>query len=126
MNENTLATPAPKKSRWGRPPLLKSERRDFKFKIGFNLAEYRKITERAENAGVSETELIRNLSLNQQIATTPQANKIVYGELAKLASNLNQLKIIAHANGALPSAEFLASLENKVQQLRSELLGKGE
>ena len=126
MNENTLSTPAPKKSRNGRPPLLKSERRDFKFKIGFNLNEFKKITERAENAGTSETELIRNLALNQQMVTTPQINKTAYAELAKLASNLNQIKIIAHANGALPSAEFLSEIENKVQHLRAELLGTGE
>lgn len=126
MNENTLSTPAPKKTRYGRPQMLKDERRDFKFKIGFNVVEFKKIVERAESAGMSETELIRNLSLNQQMVTTPQINKTAYAELAKLASNLNQIKIIAHANGALPSAEFLSEIENKVQHLRAELLGKGE
>ena len=50
MNENTLASTSPKKSRYGRPQLLKSERRDFKFKIGFNLNEFKKITERAERS----------------------------------------------------------------------------
>lgn len=124
--ENLNVNAIPKKSRYGRPPLLKSERRDFKFKIGFNASEYRKIIERAESAGVAETDLIRNLALNQQIATTPQVNKTAYAELGKLASNLNQLKIIAHQKGELPPADFLANIESQVQLLRSELLGKFE
>lgn len=122
MKENTETLEA-KKSRFGRPQLLKSERRDFKFKIGFNLGEFKKITNRAESAGLSETELIRQTSLNQQIATVPQINKTAYAELSKLASNLNQLKIIAHQNGQLPTAEFIAEIGLKVQQLRTELLG---
>ena len=126
MHENLQQTAAPKKTRYGRPQMLKDERRDFKFKIGFNVVEFKKIVERAESAGMSETELIRNLSLNQQIATTPAINKIAYAELSKLASNLNQLKIIAHQKNELPPADFLAEIENKVQAMRAELLGKGE
>lgn len=122
MQENT-EIPAAKKSRYGRPQLLKSERRDFKFKIGFNLCEYKKITNRAESAGLSEVELIRQTSLNQQIAAVPQVNKIAYGELAKLASNIKQIRFIAAETGQMPTSELLLEVEQKVQQLRTELLG---
>lgn len=112
-----------RKSKYGRKPLLPELRRSYQFKVGFCQAEFDKIQAKAEQVGIAEADLIRRLALGQEVKTVSQLNRTAYSELAKLASNLNQIARAANTSGNLESAELIRLTYESVQSLRSELLG---
>ena len=117
----TIGT-ATRKSKYGRKSMLPELRRSYQFKIGFTQFEYEKLFEMAERAGLPECELIRKFALNQDIKTVSQINRQAYSELAKLASNLNQLARVANTNGIIESTSLIEHTLNAVQNLRQELI----
>lgn len=87
-----LMTTQPKPRRkGGRPRLLPEERRSFTFQVGYTEAEYDKLVERAQAAGLTEVELIRRLSLNLEFKTIPIANREAIIELVRIGNNVNQI-----------------------------------
>ena len=86
-----------KKRKGGRPRLLPEERRSFQIKVGFNQAQFEALQERCESANLSEPELIRRLSLNQQITTNSKVTNAALIELGRIGNNLNQISKILNS-----------------------------
>ena len=80
-----------KKRKGGRPRLLPEERRSFQIKVGFNQAQFEALQQRCESASLSEPELIRRLSINQQITTNSKVTNAALIELGRIGNNLNQI-----------------------------------
>lgn len=97
-----------KKRRGGRPKLSEDERRSIQIKVGLTPAQYLKIEERAESAGLSDVELIRRLAINQQFHTVPAINRSALIELNKIGVNLNQIAKVANSTS---DTNFLNSLD---------------
>ena len=86
-----------KKRRGGRPRLLPEERRSFQIKVGFTQSQFQKLQERCELSNLSEPELIRRLSLNQQITTNSKVTNSALVELGRIGNNLNQISKILNS-----------------------------
>ena len=86
-----------KKRKGGRPRLLPCERRSYQIKVGFNQAQFEALQERCESANLSEPELIRRLSLNQQITTNSKVTNNALIELGRIGNNLNQISKILNS-----------------------------
>ena len=80
-----------KKRKGGRPRLLPCERRSYQIKVGFNESQFAALQERCESANLSEPELIRRLSINQQITTNSKVTNAALVELGRIGNNLNQI-----------------------------------
>ena len=80
-----------KKRKGGRPRLLPCERRSFQIKVGFTQSQFEKLQERCELSNLAEPELIRRLSLNQQITTNSRVTNAGLIELGRIGNNLNQI-----------------------------------
>lgn len=119
---STVSTIKP--SKYGRKKLLPELRRSYQFKVGYTEDEYHKLRSMSEKSGLAEAQLIRKLSLSQEIKTVSILNRTAYSELAKLASNLNQLSRVANASGIIENAELINKTFEAVQSLRVELLGQ--
>ncbi len=113
--EQTQKLEQQKKRRGGRPRLSLDERRSYQVRIGFTPSQYEKLEERAESAGLNETELIRRLSINQQFCTVPAINRNALIELNKIGVNLNQLTKIANSNS---DNNFLRSIDEIKAELK--------
>lgn len=113
------------RNRGGRPPLLDIERRSIKFHGGFTFAEAEQIAQKAEAAGVTESEFIRHAVLNRELKTVPAINKNAYSELGKIGVNINQIaKLLnsgSNANDQI-NATF-GKLKLVIAKLRQQLLG---
>lgn len=86
-----------KKRKGGRPRLLPQERRSFQVKVGFTESQFQKLQERCELSNLAEPELIRRLSLNQQITTNSKITNQALIELGRIGNNLNQISKILNS-----------------------------
>lgn len=97
-------------------------------------AEARELVEHARSAGLSVSQLLRHRALGQRapVAAAPALNREAYAELARTASNLNQLA--HHLNQVQVSGQAqvidLAAVRaliqkaiDEVAKLRTELVG---
>lgn len=120
-----MATQPKPRNRGGRPPLLDIERRSVKFHGGFTFAEAELIAQKAEMAGVTESEFIRHAVLNRELKTVPAINKNTYSELGKIGVNINQIaKLLNSGSNANPEInDAFGKLKTVIAQLRQQLLG---
>lgn len=91
-------------------------------------AEADELTTHADLARISVSELLRRRALDRPLppAAAPAINVEKYGELARLAANLNQA--VKHANqlGVLDRNHFVTLVSDcreQVQNLRADLIG---
>lgn len=92
------------------------------------LPEGEELAEHARRACISVSELLRRRALGQPLppAAAPEINVQVYGQLARLAANLNQSMKHANETGMLDKHTFLVEVSaclEEVQKLRQELIG---
>lgn len=120
-NENTK-----KRSRGGRPTLPDNERRIVRLQPAFTITEIETLEQRAAALGIQPCEWLRMSALGLAVKSVPAINRSAYSELSKLASNLNQLTHVANATNAFNQSDLVRTLSDtreKVQELRSQLLG---
>lgn len=72
-------------------PLMRESQLRRQFKTYFNEAELSAIEEKAHAAGLSVSTFIREAAIGKKIAAIPTVNAQHWGELARLAGNINQL-----------------------------------
>jgi hypothetical protein len=82
----------------------------------------------AKRAHISVSELLRRRSLGQPLppAAAPELNVQAYGQLARLAANLNQSMKHANQLGVLDRHHFVTLVSDcreQVQSLRADLIG---
>lgn len=108
-----------------RPKLASENVRQRTIGVRLNNAEFDAIRRKADSVGIPPTTWMRHAALSRMALPplVPKINIEAYGELARLASNVNQLARAAHEGrvNVLPSQ--LAELLTAVQTLRLELLG---
>lgn len=91
-------------------------------------AEADELTDHARRACVSVSELLRRRALGLALppAAAPEINVRAYGQLARLAGNLNQAMHHANSTGMLEKSQFLTAVAaclEQVQHLRGDLIG---
>lgn len=121
-NENTNK----KRSRGGRPALPDNERRIVRLQPAFTIAEIEALEQRAAALGINPCEWLRMSALGLAVKSVPAINRSAYSELSKLASNINQIAHVANATSAFNPSDLVKTLsetKEKVQELRTELLG---
>lgn len=108
-------------------PLLKSSALRTKVDCYFSPAERTHLQAKASQVGLGLSAFIREVALGKPIKALPTINAECWGELARVAANLNQ---IAHhlnegrAHGV--DSSVIAELLEQVQALRRELVGAAE
>lgn len=110
-----------KKRRGGRPKLTPDERRSIQIKVGLTPAQYEKISERAESAGLSDVELIRRLAINQQFNTIPAINRTALIELNKIGVNLNQIAKVANMRADLNFGQVFEQIKFEFKAIAKKL-----
>lgn len=114
-----------KKRKGGRPRLSVDERRSYQVRIGLTPAQYLKIEQRAESAGLNEVELIRRLAISQQFYTVPAINRTALVELNKIGVNLNQLTKSANQTSAL-NVEAIQQIKAEIKNIAKTLVGSDD
>ena len=111
-----------KKRRGGRPRLLECERRSFQIKVGFNESQFKALQERCESANLSEPELIRRLSINQQITTNNKVTNAALVELGRIGNNLNQIAKLLNSKVDFEAKEQLFLTRQSFDKLCLEVV----
>jgi hypothetical protein len=109
----------------GRPQLTNDERRQIRVQPSFTISEFHELLAKSNAAGLEVSEWLRAAGLGRLIKSVPAINRNAYSELAKLATNINQIAHVANATNALNTSDLVKTLEEtheKVQQLRAELI----
>lgn len=98
-------------------------------------AEHAKIEAAAKRAGLAIGPYLRSLAIGSpgprakhQPPVERRALAQVLGYLGRLGSNVNQLAVIAHVRGSLPTQHTLAGISADVRTMRDalmEALGRG-
>ena len=100
----------------GRPTKKLSEKRKYRITVKMATEEYYAMKLKAKNAGVSASEIVRNIRAR---LTTEQADYI--RKLCGMANNLNQLTRKAHREGVRlhygQCQHLLLSLENIIDHI---------
>jgi hypothetical protein len=107
-----------RKRRGGRPKLSPEERRAYTVRVGFTESQYNKLIERAEAAGLADSELIRRLAINQQFHTVPAINRTALIELNKMGVNLNQIAKAANMKTDLNFGQIFEQVKANLNRLR--------
>ena len=122
------APPRPRR-RGGRPPGPQEAVRAHRINARLSADEYARVQEKAAAMGMAPAEWLRHAALDRRLPSppVPAVNVARYGELGRLAGNLNQALRLVHG-GQLPAGlqPLLEALAEEVRQLRLELLGLGE
>ncbi len=93
----------------GRPKLITEERRRNSIRPGFTDAEFFKLENRADNAGLDLAEFVRRLALNKQFISVPEINRQALVQLSRIGSNLHQITKIANSTKSIQPT-FTASI----------------
>lgn len=108
------------------PPELPPEAvRRLTIGVRLNCAERDSIQRKADSLGLAPTTWMRLAALSRTALRplVPELNIQAYGELGRLAGNLNQLIRAAHTERANVPEPLLNDLHAAVQALRRDLLG---
>ena len=108
--------------KYGRPKLLSEERRLFRLTAGFNKTEWEEVEARADAVSLKPHELARRLLLRSEIRPIPSINRVHYAELARIASNLNQLAHLANSDGRYTEFSQLEELRSILNMIRQAIL----
>ena len=111
---------------YGRPKIEPTALRARSIGVKVSEAERLLIEERASFMGMKPSTWLRESALSRRLPSPPVAeiNRKAYGELGKLAANVNQLVMMAH-NGSIVKVDdsLLLSLLAEIKVLRLNLLG---
>ena len=109
----------------GRSKIAPEDVRQRTIGVRLNSAELDAIQRKADSMGIPPTTWMRHAALSRMALRplVPKINIEVYGELARLANNVNQLTRAAHKERVNVPASLLAELHKAIQSLRLELLG---
>lgn len=113
-------------SKGGRPPLPnRADVRGGRFSVYVSATERAAITEKAARMGMTPPQFLRECALGQRIPSppVPAINTQKYAELARLASNLNQLAHAANVQGKIGSGGSVQVDSALLEQVRAELAG---
>ncbi len=118
----------PRRGRGGRPKSEPGTVRARTIGVRVNPSESALLDSKAADMGITAGDFLRQAGLTRRLPSppVPAVNRQEYADLAKLASNLNQL---AHqANSGAPVAvsdALLHQVAGEVRRLRQALLGLG-
>ena len=104
--------------------LLPAEQLRKRVNIYLTAQERERIESGARSAGITVSNFIRLAALGQKVETVPTLNAQAYGQLGKLASNLNQLARSANEGRVVGIDPLLLyQIAEQVQLLRLDLAG---
>ncbi|PPD56991.1 MAG: hypothetical protein CTY10_01220 [Methylotenera sp.] len=122
MTTEIISNETKKRRKGGRPRLLNEERRAFSVRPGFNEAEFNKLEDRAEAAGLDLPEFIRRLALNQKFYALPAINKTALVELSRIGNNVNQIARAIKLDGnAIATQQTLTQLQTHLNDIALQL-----
>lgn len=123
------APPPPRRGRGGRPRSDPATVRTATIGVRVSPGEYEALRAKASAMGMAPAEWLRHAALDRRLPSppVPAVNVAQYGELGRLAGNLNQALRLVHG-GQLPEGlqPLLEALGEEVRQLRLALLGLEE
>lgn len=108
----------------GRPKLLPEERKTVRMQVGFTQHQAELLADRADAAGLTDTELIRRLALQQPLNTIPAANREAIIELNRIGNNINQIAKGLNASALKPLDSEEAAKWLKKTQATIEAIGR--
>jgi len=115
------------KGKGGRPIKEESQKRSYRIGLRFSMAEKVSLKQKAERAGLTPSEYIRQASLKGRIIPAPGAEELkAYRELTGIANNLNQLTKEAHKQNLPMIAPRLLKAMEDVNKLIKSLDNKDE
>lgn len=121
-----MEKPKPKPKQSGRPPAGPALR---KKTIGVRVSddELGQLKAKARAAGLAPASLLRSAALDAELPPlpVPAINRQAYADLARLASNINQLARAAHEGRAVVDADLLERTRAELSRLRLALVGAG-
>jgi hypothetical protein len=122
------ATSQPRKGRGGRPKSDPSAVRAATIGVRVSPAEYEALKAKASRMGMTPAQFLREAALSRRLPQppVPQVNREQYAELARLASNLNQLVRLSNSGRPVTVDDsLLRMLADEVGRLRLALIGAG-
>ena len=120
--------PPARRSKGGRPKGDPAAVRRSTIGVRVSAAEYDTLRTRAEQMGMTPAQFLRHAALTRRLPSppVPAVNREQYANLARLATNLNQLT--RRANEGKPvilTPPFVKLLRTEINRLRQALLGTG-
>lgn len=114
------------KDKGGRPKGDPAAVRDITIGVRVNAAEREALDRKAKHMGMSPSQWLRTAALDRKLPPTPvpEANREAYGELTRLAVNINQLARAANEGRAVVSPSLLLGVRKEIIQLQQALLGE--
>jgi len=115
-----------KKNKGGRPKGDPAAVRDATIGVRVNAAERAALSRNAKHMGMSPSQWLRTAALHRKLPPppVPEANSEAYGELTRLAVNINQLARAANEGRAVVSSSLLLGVRKEIIQLQRTLLGE--
>jgi hypothetical protein len=111
----------------GPAPKPDEEKRSVRVSVYMAPAELAELD--ARRGGMERSEWLRRAGLGKRLAPAiPAVNREAWGELARVAGNLNQMARSMNAASQIRDVDLvgiLAELHGQVQALRSDLIGAG-
>lgn len=118
--------PPPPKPRGGRPKALPDTVRTATIGVRVSPSEYATLRLKSESMAMTPAQWLREAALTRRLPSPPVAaiNREHYAELARLASNLNQLTRLANEGRPVQVADaLLQRLIEETRRLRLTLIG---
>jgi len=93
--------------------------------VRVNIAEWDALRDKAKHMGMNLSQWLRTAALQRRLPLPPmpEANRLIYAELVRLAVNLNQVTRAANEGRAVVASGLLQALRQEVARLQGELLG---
>jgi len=110
----------------GRPKGDPSAVRRITIGVRVNAAEWETLQRKSSHMGMSPAQWLRTAALSRQLppAPVPEANREAYGELTRLAVNINQIARAANEGRAVVSSTILLGVRKEIIRLQRALLGE--
>ena len=110
----------------GRPKGDPSAVRRITIGVRVNAAELETLQRKASYMGMSPAQWLRTAALSRQLppSPVPEANREAYGELTRLAVNINQIARAANEGRAVVSSTILLGVRKEIIRLQRALLGE--
>mgnify|MGYP003818038523 CR=1 FL=1 len=110
----------------GRPKGDPAVVRQLTIGVRVNTAEWEALQGKARVMGMSPAQWLRTAALKRQLPPPPmpEANRAAYGELTRLAININQIARAANEGRAVVSEALLLCLRGEIIRLQRALLGE--
>ena len=114
------------KGRGGRPKGNPAAVRSITIGVRVNTSERETLNKKAKYMGMSPGQWLRTAALHRKLPPppVPEANREAYGELTRLAVNINQLAHAANEGRAVVSSSLLLGVRKEIILLQRALLGE--